>query len=67
MIRTTLFVLTLTVSNCTWAGELNDISTADIKMNFAAAVPAPSVARTYPALSAAPVCEAAMVSRRNSG
>ena len=60
MRKTALFVLTLTFSAGAYASELNGICARDIKAGPAAAVPAPSIARTYPAQTVGSICEAAL-------
>lgn len=60
MRKTALFVLALTFSAGAYAAELNGICARDIKAGPAAAVPAPSIARTYPARSGVSICETAM-------
>lgn len=60
MRKLTLFVLALTFSAGAYAAELNGICAADIKADFSAELPAPSIARVYSAPSAATICEAAM-------
>jgi|GEM_PF-2085040 len=60
MKKTALFIFALTLAAGARAAELNGICAADIKANFTAELPAPSIARAYTAPAGGSVCEAAM-------